>query len=265
MTTEVDLTGDPERSLSPFSEAEDDSKDVGSTKQATSSPDLSQAAAASSSSADQQDRPPDIEPKGNKPRGPATITNQSLGLDMQDWEPINENVMKECEDCHNDFLRSYLYRNFAVEVCDDCRDPKGVHELITRTDAKSKYLLKDCDLDLRKPKLRYILKKNPYQSRGDMRLYLKFQIEERAVQVHGSEEQLEEELEKREERRFVKKQKTHDKRLKQLSMQMRSSLYKKPTEQHEHEYGEPVCIDEDKDVYRRVCKTCGHKWEYEDM
>jgi len=209
-------------------------------------------------------RPPDIEPRGNTSK-PATISNTSLRLHDDKLPIIDETTMKECEECHMEFLRSYLYRNFGVYICDDCRDPKGAHELITRTDSKTKYLLKDCDLDMRKPTLRYILKKNPYQSRGDMRLYLKFQIEERALLVHGSEEQLEEELERREERRATKKQKVYDKKMKSLSMQVRSSLYKRNLAGHEHEYGEPVCIDEDKDLYRKECKSCGHKWEYEEM
>ena len=137
--------------------------------------------------------------------------------------------------------------------------------MITRTDAKSKYLLKDCDLDLREPPLRYILKKNPYHSRGDMRLYLKFQVEERALLVHGSEEQLEQEIEKREERKTVKKQKVYDKRMKSLSMQVRSSLYKRTTGTHEHKYGEPIVVDEDNDLYKKICETCGHVLEYEEM
>lgn len=210
-------------------------------------------------------RPADIQPLGNQAK-PATISNKNLTLnDKPAQAKLDENTMKECDECHMDFLRSYLYRNFAVYVCDDCRDPKEMHELITRTDAKTKYLLKDCDLDLRDPPLRYILKKNPYQSRGDMRLYLKFQIEERAIQVHGSEEQLELELEKREERRVTKKQKVYDKKMKTLSMQVRSSLYKRDVGTHEHEYGEATCLDEDKDLYRKVCKTCGYKWDYEEM
>lgn len=207
---------------------------------------------------------PTIEPRGNNNK-PSIITNKSITLPQDDLPEINENFMKECEECHQDFLRSNLYRNFAVLICDDCRDPKGAHELITRTDAKTKYLLKDCDLDLRKPRLRYILKKNPYQSRGDMRLYLKFQIEERAIDVHGSEEQLEEELEKREERRTTKRQKTYDKKIKSLSMQVRSSLYKHKVGPHEHDFGEAICIDDDNDTYQRTCKTCDYKWVYEEM
>lgn len=221
-------------------------------------------ASSSASTSTAATKVPDIEPRGNLKR-PNLITNKHIGLQQDDLPVIDENVLKECEECNMEFLRSNLYRNFAVHICDDCRDPKGAHELITRTDAKAKYLLKDCDIDLRKPTLRYMLKKNPYQSRGDMRLYLKYQIEERALLVHGSEEQLEEELEKREERRFSKKQKTYDKKMKSLSMAVRSSLYKKEKAEHEHEYGEAKCIDEDNDLYQKICKTCGHKWEYEEM
>lgn len=211
-------------------------------------------------------KPTDIEPKGNNNKQQAPlITNKNPGLPQEALPMLDENTMKECEECHDDFLKSYLYRNFGVYVCDNCRNPKETHELITRTDAKSKYLLKDCDLDLRNPPLRYILKKNPYHNRGDMRLYLKYQIEERALDVHGSEEQLEEELEKREERRVSKKQKVYDKKMKSLSMQVRSSLFKKNLAGHEHEFGEAICIDEDNDMYRKVCKTCKYKWDYEEM
>lgn len=205
---------------------------------------------------------PVIGPTKNKA---PTITNKNLTLPQSSLNPIDETVMKECEECHDEFLRSYLYKNFGARICDSCRDPKGSHELITRTDAKTKYLLKDCDLDRREPPLRYILKKNPYHSRGDMKLYLKFQIEERAILVHGSEDKLEAELERREEQRMLKKQKVYDKRMKTLSMQVRSSLYKRDIGPHEHEYGEAVCLDEDKDLYQKKCKTCGHCWEYEDM
>lgn len=57
------------------------------------------------------------------------------------------------------------------------RDTEDKHKLITRTEAKEEYLLKDCDLDKREPVLRFIVKKNPHNSRwGDMKLYLKPQV-----------------------------------------------------------------------------------------
>jgi DNA-repair protein complementing XP-A cells len=51
------------------------------------------------------------------------------------------------------------------------------YKTISRTRAKTEYLLKDEDLDLRRPLLRYISKKNPHNPRyGDMKLYLEIQV-----------------------------------------------------------------------------------------
>ncbi|KAG8595186.1 hypothetical protein GDO81_001443 [Engystomops pustulosus] len=93
--------------------------------------------------------------------------------------PVLEFDYLICEECGKDFMDSYLSNHFDLAVCDGCRDAKENHKLITRTEAKKEYLLKDCDIDKREPILKYILKKNPHNSHwGDMKLYLKSQIEE---------------------------------------------------------------------------------------
>lgn len=57
------------------------------------------------------------------------------------------------------------------------RDNEVKHKLISRTEAKQTFLLKDCDLDKREPLLRFILRKNPHNPHwGDMKLYLKTQV-----------------------------------------------------------------------------------------
>lgn len=57
------------------------------------------------------------------------------------------------------------------------RDDEVKHKLISRTEAKQLYLLKDCDLDKREPVLRFVLRKNPHNPHwGDMKLYLKLQV-----------------------------------------------------------------------------------------
>lgn len=64
-----------------------------------------------------------------------------------------------------------------LKVCDGCRDSDEKHSLITRTEAKTEYLLKDCDLDKREPILKFICRKNPHNVRwGDMKLYLHLQV-----------------------------------------------------------------------------------------
>ena len=43
-----------------------------------------------------------------------------------------------------------MLRTFEYEVCDKCKDTEkdGKHELITKTDAKNEFLLKDIDFDV---------------------------------------------------------------------------------------------------------------------
>lgn len=51
------------------------------------------------------------------------------------------------------------------------------HKLITKTDAKNRYQLKDVDIDKREPPLRFIIKKNPRQEKwSEMKLYLESQV-----------------------------------------------------------------------------------------
>ena len=161
-----------------------------------------------------------------------------------------------------------MFRNFNLEVCDKCKETEkdGKHELITKTDAKNEFLLKDTDFVRPEPALKFIARKNPHkESWGEMKLYLRVQVEKRALEVWGSEEALEAEHEKREDRRDQLKVKKFNKKLKALKMQVRGSLYKKvDISVHEHEYGEEV-YDEDEDQYSRTCKTCDHVHSYEKM
>ena len=54
---------------------------------------------------------------------------------------------------------------------------EDAHKLITKTEAKATYLLKDADLEMRDPPLKFIEKKNPRKSSwGTMKLYLETQV-----------------------------------------------------------------------------------------
>lgn len=172
----------------------------------------------------------------------------------------------ECLECGDRFADSYLLNTFDYSVCDACRDPDGQHSLITRTEAKQEYLLKDCDLDRRDPPLKYISRKNPHNVRwGEMKLYLHLQIEKRALEIWGSEEKLMREKEEREEKREVAKMKKYNKRLKVLRMDVRSSLYDKTIQVHVHSYGDLEVYNEADDNYTRICESCGHSETYEKM
>ena len=57
------------------------------------------------------------------------------------------------------------------------RDRDGKHSLVTKTDAKNDYFLKDEDFDAREPALKCIVKKNPHNVNwGSMKLYLRCQV-----------------------------------------------------------------------------------------
>ncbi|XP_075582738.1 LOW QUALITY PROTEIN: DNA repair protein complementing XP-A cells [Pelecanus crispus] len=178
--------------------------------------------------------------------------------------PVLEFDYLICGDCGKEFMDSYLMQHFDWATCDNCRDVEDKHKLITRTEAKEEYLLKDCDLDKREPVLRFIVKKNPHNSRwGDMKLYLKLQVIKRSLEVWGSEESLQEAKELRRDSREKMKQKKFDKKVKELRRAVRSSLWKKEARIHEHDYGPEENIDED--TYKKTCTVCGHELTYEKM
>lgn len=82
-----------------------------------------------------------------------------------------------CLECSKEFQDSFLFQGYDLPVCDKCKDMEDKHKLITRTDAKNEYLLKDVDFDKREPILKFMTKPNPHNSRwGDMKLYLRLQV-----------------------------------------------------------------------------------------
>lgn len=112
-----------------------------------------------------------------------TSENVDTSEIVEEILPIPPNY-ESCLECDEQFIESYLLKNFDYSVCDKCRDPNEKHSLITRTEAKNEYLLKDCDFDRREPPLKCIVRKNPHNVRwGEMKLYLHLQIEKRALEV----------------------------------------------------------------------------------
>ncbi|XP_076466061.1 DNA repair protein complementing XP-A cells homolog [Babylonia areolata] len=170
-----------------------------------------------------------------------------------------------CENCSQEFLESYLNNHFDLVVCDNCRENEEKYELITKTDAKNKYLLKDADFDVRDPSLKFILRRNPHNARwGDMKLFLELQVQARAMEVWGNEEKLKDAREQRAANKEKAKKKKFDKRVKELRMAVRSSLWRKDMSSHEHQYGDET-YDEAIDEYSKTCMTCGHILTYEKM
>ena len=172
-----------------------------------------------------------------------------------------------CEECDKNFADSYLLRTFDHPVCDECKNMErdGPHELITKTDAKKQFLLTDSQFEADGRSLKFLLRKNPHNPRyGDMKLFLRLQIEKVALEVWGTEEELEAEIEKREANKVLLKEKKYQKKMKELRKAVRSSLFTKNLANHSHSYGEES-YDEDKDEFSKTCDECGHILTYEKM
>ena len=205
------------------------------------------------------------EEEGDKEAAPVKVAPSAPAPLMPPDQP-------ECEECGERFPDSYLFRTFDCDICDNCKNSEkdGPHELITKTDSKKEFLLKDSDFekgerDVPLVPLRFILRKNPHNPRwGDMKLFLRLQVEARALQVWGSEEALEEEHTAREERLVAAKSKKYEKKMKELRKAVRSSLFTKDLSAHVHSYGEES-YHEDRDEYSKECGSCGHVQTFEKM
>ncbi|CAI4226790.1 unnamed protein product [Auanema sp. JU1783] len=176
-------------------------------------------------------------------------------------------VPDNCSLCQKALLDSWLWERYNHPVCDTCRDDKGAHQLIPRTEVKKEFLLKDCDLDQRKPILRFYSKKNPHNPRyGDMKLYLRLQVIERMLDVFGSWENFEKEKELREQVKETKAEKNFEKKVKEMRQQIRgiSGAKVKFIESHEHTYG-PESYNEEDDIYSKECVDCGFILTFEKM
>ncbi|NP_001411786.1 DNA repair protein complementing XP-A cells homolog isoform 4 [Mus musculus] len=150
-----------------------------------------------------------------------------IGNIVHEPGPVMEFDYTICEECGKEFMDSYLMNHFDLPTCDSCRDADDKHKLITKTEAKQEYLLKDCDLEKREPALRFLVKKNPRHSQwGDMKLYLKLQVSK-------------------------------------LRRAIRSSVWKRETTTHQHKYGPEENLEDD--MYRKTCTLCGHELTYEKM
>ena len=180
--------------------------------------------------------------------------------------PLHITSRPNCDECGSPVASSFLLDSFDWPVCEHCqKENSDKYALITRTEAKQEYILKDEDFDKREPELRFITRRNPHNPRwGQMKLYLRLQIEERALEVWGSEDELERQHELRDKKKEKIKLNKFNKRVKELRMAVRSSIYKRELTGHEHTYGEEV-YNEGDDTYTRTCTECDHAQTYEKM
>lgn len=186
-------------------------------------------------------------------------------------EPVPEmdQAPHVCLDCKKKFHESLLLRQFDHSVCNACRDmgkqKDGRYSLVTKSEAKEVYLLRDIDLDGKDQSLRFIEKKNPhYETWGKMHLYLRCQVEQRSFDKYGGEGGLEAEHDRRDEARSEKKQKKQVKQIKRLRQETAVVSKIANKVRHEHTFGDEEQIG-DTDEWRKACTECGFEVVFEKM
>lgn len=220
---------------------------------------------------DNREPPPRARPGGEysgerssirKGWAPSPWSREGIGQDVE--RALMETSTSNCEGCGSLSVIRNFQEVYGVGVCTLCRkEPK--YKLLTRTEAKAKYLLQDEDL---KP-LGRIEKPHPNKMYPrPMQLYLHKQVERVAWIKHGGEEGIETAKQKQMDRRIEKS--TAKRKSVQKQMQKQKKVKQTIQEQieqekeHEHEFGEEA-YDEAEDVYRKTCMTCGLKTEYEKL
>ena len=120
-----------------------------------------------------------------------------------------------CEACSSSIgIDPELYENFGVATCFSCKESSEIYGIITKTQARTEYLLTDEEL-ADSTLLPSISRKNPHNPRwADMKLYLRRQVRDFAIKKHGSEDAMKEALANRTEARTDRKSKQFLKKLK---------------------------------------------------
>eukprot|EP00124_Ichthyophonus_hoferi_P002298 Ihof_evm1s151 gene=Ihof_evmTU1s151 len=133
-------------------------------------------------------------------------------------DPVPGQAYHICLECGKEFLNSFLWSAFDVPVCDPCkrtdRETDDKYGLVTKTTAKEDYLLNDDDLSGKHGNLRFLERPNPSgKSYNPMKLYLRLQVEKTSFTRWGSEEGLDDEIDRREAEKRRQKQLRYEKKV----------------------------------------------------
>lgn len=167
-----------------------------------------------------------------------------------------------CYDCGRLELDWQFLEVFKCRVCHLCKDKyPEKYSLLTKTEAKSDYLITDPELKDTSI-LPHLDKPNPHKAGwNDMQLFLRYQVEARAIAKFGSLEKMDEEFEKRSEEKKKKKNEKFQKELRMLKNKTRVETWKRSGEvgkrkgRHTHVWG--AGVETGGGVVERRCVECG--------
>ncbi|SPO03518.1 related to DNA repair protein RAD14 [Cephalotrichum gorgonifer] len=190
----------------------------------------------------------------------------------------DEAARKKCRECGGLEIDFVWEEVFGCCVCAACKDKfPEKYSLLTKTECKEDYLLTDPELR-DEELLPHLNKPNPHKSHWhDMMLFLRYQVEEYAVQKKwGSAEALDAEFERREEQKKKRKEAKFKEKLLDLKKKTRTEAFRRqqsgakgPTKfgdtiaggKHVHNWGTAVQNEDGMTV--RKCLECD--MEVEEM
>ncbi|PMD17788.1 DNA repair protein [Hyaloscypha hepaticicola] len=182
---------------------------------------------------------------------------------------------KKCRECGSLEIDWQWEEVFKCAVCSRCKEKfPDRYSLLTKTEAKDDYLLTDPELK-DEELLPHLNKPNPHKSHWhDMMLFLRYQVEEYAINKKwGSEEKMDAENNRREEAKKKRKEDKFKSKLEELKKKTRTEAYRRNLKggkggqfgdrigggRHEHEWGQTVENEDGTTV--KTCTECGMEVE----
>lgn len=179
---------------------------------------------------------------------------------------INPEENPTCKLCNTFDIDHDIRRHYNVPVCRTCCEAHPERfSLITKTEARTDYMLTDPELN-DKDLLPRWEKPNPRKTHwSNMFLYLREQVEEYAFKKWGGEDAMDAEFERREAVAKDRKDKKFKKELSDLRRRTRTSTWQKDKHtRHVHSYG-PSMPNGDEGSSVQKCVECGMEIECEEF
>ncbi|KAL2205808.1 DNA repair protein rad14 [Sarocladium strictum] len=185
---------------------------------------------------------------------------------------------KKCRECNSLEIDFVWEEVFHINLCNKCKEKfPEKYSLLTKTECKQDYLL--TDEELRDPELLpHLNKPNPHKSHWhDMMLFLRFQVEEYALNTKwGSADALDAEYERRETQKKARKEAKFKEKLMDLKRKTRTDAFRRQAGnlsksgaskfgdamgggRHVHEWGNTVENEDGMTV--KTCVDCGMEVE----
>lgn len=192
-------------------------------------------------------------------------TNSPFPLRKAPEEPVYfpDLSMDHCSKCSSLEIDPILQNDFNVLICYKCKkDPQfeDDYSYITKTGAKSEFLLTDEELNDRQ-RLPHVEKSNPHMKTWHpMQLFLKLHVRKFSYEKWDGPDGLAREMAQRQQTKQDLKQKRYSRKLEELRKKTRSSTSKAQSsakKMHQHVFEQVGDM--------QICKECGLRTESEEL